>query len=149
MIDSVQVGTKITQLRKKALLSQNQLADKLFITRQALSKWETGLSIPTIEMLLLLCEALDTTVDEILCLDENITIDPENIFVGHSRKFIIKKIVLGELPVDLPSIFYQLSPSERLLILREVREGRLAVNLHELKSRLSVSEIKYLGGNLV
>ncbi|HAV19544.1 MAG TPA: hypothetical protein DCX17_00780 [Firmicutes bacterium] len=146
MIDSVQVGNKISALRRNANLSQEQLADKLFITRQALSKWETGISVPTLDMLVLLSRHLNATFDEILCLDETPMIDPDNIFAGHSRQFIIKKITSGALKVDLPNVLYQMSPSERLLILREIRDGKLEVDFQELESRLSLSEKKFLGG---
>ena len=146
MIDPMRVGAKIATLRKNANLSQEQLANELFITRQALSKWETGVGVPTLEMLLALSKTLNASFDEILCLDEEVTVDPDNIFAGHNRKFIIRQIISGELQVDLPNVFYQLSPSERLLILREIREGRLKIDYRDLESRLTLSEIKYLGG---
>jgi transcriptional regulator with XRE-family HTH domain len=146
MIDPMRVGAKIATLRKNANLSQEQLANELFITRQALSKWETGVGVPTLEMLLALSKTLNASFDEILCLDEEVTVDPDNIFAGHNRRFIIRQIISGELQVDLPNVFYQLSPSERLLILREIREGRLKIDYRDLEGRLTLSEIKYLGG---
>jgi len=146
MIDPMRVGAKIATLRKNANLSQEQLANELFITRQALSKWETGVGVPTLEMLLALSKTLNASFDEILCLDDEVTVDPDNIFAGHNRKFIIRQIISGDLQVDLPNVFYQLSPSERLLILREIREGRLKIDYRDLESRLTLSEIKYLGG---
>jgi hypothetical protein len=85
--------------------------------------------------------------EDILCLDEEISVDPDNIFAGHAREFVITQIVSGKLAVDLPSVFYQFSPSERLLVLREIREGRLDVDISELESRLTLAELKYLGGN--
>lgn len=142
----MRVGAKIATLRKNANLSQEQLANELFITRQALSKWETGVGVPTLEMLLALSKTLNASFDEILCLDEEVTVDPDNIFAGHNRRFIIRQIISGELQVDLPNVFYQLSPSERLLILREIREGRLKIDYRDLEGRLTLSEIKYLGG---
>ena len=47
MIDFVKVGNRIQTLRKQSNFSQESLAERLFITRQALSKWENGTSIPT------------------------------------------------------------------------------------------------------
>ena len=146
MIDSIRVGNKIAQLRKAANMSQEDLADELFISRQALSKWETGASVPTVESLLSLSRILNATFEEILCLDEETSVDPGDIFEGHGRKFIVRQIITRKLKVDIPNILYQLSPSERLLILREIREGRLEVDHDELASRLSLSERKYLGG---
>jgi len=146
MIDSLRVGAKIATLRKSANLSQEQLAEAIFVTRQALSRWETGIAVPTLEMLLALARVLDTTFEEILCLDDDVAVDPTDIFAGHSRKFVIGQIVAGKLNVDIPNVFYQLSPSERLLLLREIREGRLTVDRDELECRLSLSEKRFLGG---
>jgi len=147
MIDSIRVGAKIASLRKTANLSQDQLAGAMFITRQALSKWETGAAVPPLEMVLSLSRILNVSFEDILCLDEEISVNPENIFGGHTREFIVRQIVSGQLVVDLPNVFYQFSPSERLLILREIREGRLDVDISELESRLSLAEQKFLGGN--
>lgn len=49
-------------LRKNKGLSQEELAVKLNVVRQTISKWEQGLSVPDAEMLIKLSEALDTTV---------------------------------------------------------------------------------------
>lgn len=45
MMDSIKVGSFITRKRKEAGLTQQQLADKLNISFQAVSKWETGGSL--------------------------------------------------------------------------------------------------------
>ena len=53
-------------LRKARGLSQEDLAQKLHITRQTLSKWENGLSVPDAQLLLRLAEILDVPVSELL-----------------------------------------------------------------------------------
>ena len=52
MIDFVKFVNLIQTLRRNINLSQESLAEQLFITRQALSKWENGTSIPSIDSLL-------------------------------------------------------------------------------------------------
>ena len=52
----------IKSLRKSKGLSQEELAIKLNVVRQTISKWEQGLSVPDAEMLIKLSEVLDTTV---------------------------------------------------------------------------------------
>jgi len=52
--------------RKSCNLSQEQLADRLGISRQAVSKWESGLSYPDMEKLMQLCKILNCTLDELL-----------------------------------------------------------------------------------
>lgn len=52
MIDLIAVGKKISQNRLKHHLSQDQLAEKLSVTRQAISHWEKGIALPTIDQTL-------------------------------------------------------------------------------------------------
>ena len=148
MIDSVQVGKKITKLRRQLSLSQEELASSLFITRQCLSKWELGLSLPNIDMILQLTKKLNVSIDELLCLDEEVLIDEENIFTGHDRNFIVKKIINNELNIKLENIFYQLSPSERMLVIKNIKNGTTICNMDKLIPNLTLSEIKFLGGNV-
>ena len=56
----------IKSLRKSKGLSQEELAIKLNVVRQTISKWEQGLSVPDAEMLIKLSEVLDTTVSTLL-----------------------------------------------------------------------------------
>ncbi len=48
MIDFYKVGNKITTFRKLSHMTQDDLAEKLNVTRQALSKWELGISAPQV-----------------------------------------------------------------------------------------------------
>ena len=58
------VGDKIKSLRKAKKLTQEQLADYLNVSAQAVSKWETGLTSPDIDMLPRLAVFFQTSVDE-------------------------------------------------------------------------------------
>lgn len=66
MLNSVKVGNFIMNKRRELGMTQQQLAEKLNISFQAVSKWETGITFPNIEILYDLAIALDVTVDEIL-----------------------------------------------------------------------------------
>lgn len=66
MINSTKVGNFIMNKRKELEMTQQQLADKLNISFQAVSKWENGTTYPNVELLYDLAVALDTTVDELL-----------------------------------------------------------------------------------
>ena len=52
-----------TALRKKAGLSQNEIADKLFVTRQAVSRWEQGDTVPEIETLQAISKLFGMPID--------------------------------------------------------------------------------------
>jgi len=62
------IGSKIKQLRYKSGLTQEQLASKLGISAQSVSKWETAVSMPDIALLPLLAEAFGVSVDELFDL---------------------------------------------------------------------------------
>ena len=62
----MEVGKKIYQLRKLAGMTQEQLAEKLNISRQTLSKWENGTSMPDVESVVGLSMLFQTSLDELL-----------------------------------------------------------------------------------
>ena len=53
-------------LRKKAELSQNEVAEKVFVTRQAVSRWERGETVPEAETLLALSRLFRVSVNTLL-----------------------------------------------------------------------------------
>ena len=60
------VSEKIYTLRRKSGLSQEQLAEKIGVSRQAISKWEGGLSVPESEKLIAISEYFNVTLDYLL-----------------------------------------------------------------------------------
>lgn len=65
-MDQIKIGKFIAQRRKECNLTQLQLADRLGITDRAVSKWETGKSLPDSSIMLDLCETLKITVNDLL-----------------------------------------------------------------------------------
>ena len=59
-------GDKIKQLRKENNLTQAELGEKLFVTSQAVSKWENGLSEPDLNSMKKMCELFNVSMDEFL-----------------------------------------------------------------------------------
>ncbi len=73
-MNQVMIGKFIAKCRKEKELTQAQLAERLGITDRAVSKWETGKSMPDASVMLELCEILGITVNELLSgekVDEN------------------------------------------------------------------------------
>ena len=63
-------------IRKDNNLSQEQLAEKLGVSRQAVSKWESGQSYPEMDKMLLICKLFNYDIDELM--NENIVEVSEN-----------------------------------------------------------------------
>ena len=57
---------KLQKLRKAKRLSQEDLAERCGVTRQSVSKWETGLGYPETEKLFMLCDLLEVNLDYLL-----------------------------------------------------------------------------------
>lgn len=57
---------KLKDIRKSEGLSQEQLAEKIGVSRQAITKWETGKGLPDIENMVILAEIFKTTLDELI-----------------------------------------------------------------------------------
>lgn len=97
-MDQEKIGKFIAKIRKEKNLTQEMLAEHLGITKNAVSKWERGLSLMDMSLLKPLSEILEVSVNEILSGE---TIDENNI-VKKSEENIIN---LSEL-VDLRTMRY-------------------------------------------
>ncbi|MBR3953395.1 MAG: helix-turn-helix domain-containing protein [Oscillospiraceae bacterium] len=91
-INKEKFGEFVTTLRKEKGMTQKELAEKLFVSDKAVSKWERGQSLPDITLLNPLAEVLDSTPAELLnCgkLEENESIAPERVeeLVGKAINF--------------------------------------------------------------
>ena len=65
-MDALKIGRYIRNLRKAAGMTQKDLAEKLNVSFQAVSKWENGDALPDTGLLLDLCDVLNTTADKLL-----------------------------------------------------------------------------------
>lgn len=64
-MDKVKIGQFIANCRKDKKLTQEQLAEKLGISINAISKWERGLNLPDVSLMKQLCKILDITLNEL------------------------------------------------------------------------------------
>lgn len=105
-MDQVKIGKFIAQCRKNVNLTQQQLADLLGITNRAVSKWESGKSLPDSSLMLELCEILKITVNDLLS-GEVITMDNYN----------------KELETNLLEMIRQKQEADKRLLVTEILVG--------------------------
>ena len=60
------IGSRIQEYRKKAGLNQEEFAEKMGVSRQAVSKWERDKAYPDLDRLVCICEILDVQVGELI-----------------------------------------------------------------------------------
>lgn len=70
----MQLSEKIQKLRKEKGLTQEQFAEQLFVSRTAVSKWETGRGTPSIESLKQIADLFHITLDQLLSAEEIVII---------------------------------------------------------------------------
>lgn len=88
---------KLKKLRQEQNLTQDDLAEKIFVTRTAVSKWETDNGYPSIESLKLLAKLFNTTIDELIS-EEDIEIK-EDLELKNSK--INHYIALGSFGISV------------------------------------------------
>ena len=88
------LGQNILNLRKKSGLSQEQLGDKVNVTRQTISNWELEETAPNPEQLKLLSKALNVSVDDLIDNDiQNVVLSKVKITEKQTKT--IKKLLKG------------------------------------------------------
>lgn len=65
-INAEKTGKFIRELRRAHNLTQNEFGEKLFVTRKAVSKWETGHACPSIDTIKMMCDIYGVNIDEVL-----------------------------------------------------------------------------------
>ncbi len=96
------IGEKITELRVAADISQEQLAEKINVSRQSVSKWEMGQALPQIDKVLQLCELFNVSTDELL--HDKITIEPAKSNAPRKLKYFGTDGFRGEANLNLTSM---------------------------------------------
>lgn len=99
----MEFSEKLQQLRKAKGLTQEQLAQKLFVSRTAVSKWESGRGYPEISSLKEIAKIFSVTIDELLSADEIITIANKE---KTQRDKLYRNLVFGALDVCVVLLFF-------------------------------------------
>ena len=94
------IGEKITLLRNSRGISQEALAEKLSVSRQAVSKWEIGQALPQTENVIQLCSLFNISTDRLLCNDLEVISSPSK----HKNKYFGTDGFRGEANVNLTSM---------------------------------------------
>ena len=82
----MKLGERLLNLRKEKHLSQEEAAEKLNVTRQTISKWETDQSTPDFDKILPLCNLYGITSDELLTGEKNVLVEEQlNENLEHKR----------------------------------------------------------------
>ncbi len=75
----MEFNEKLQRLRNKADLTQEELAEKLYVSRTAISKWESGRGYPNIDSLKTISKFFNVTIDELICGEEIVTLAEQDI----------------------------------------------------------------------
>ena len=70
----MEFSEKLQELRKSRMLTQEELAEALFVSRTAISKWESGRGYPSIDSLKEISRYFSVTIDDLICSDEMISV---------------------------------------------------------------------------
>lgn len=113
MFNVITFGKALSKLRKKADMTQSEVADKLNLTRQAISKYERGESFPDISVLVMISEMFGLTVDKLISYGDPTAGETsilENIAKGNDN-IIAENIddIVNLAPILKPSILTKLS----------------------------------------
>ena len=114
----------LVQLRKLNGLSQEELAEKVGVSRQTLSKWEVGESLPDIEKSRALADVFDVTLDELVSYENN---DMPGMGVPPKGKHVFGIVTVGDkgqivLPAKARKIF-DIKTGDRILVLGDESQG--------------------------
>ena len=99
----MEFNEKLQELRKRRGLTQEDLAEALYVSRTAISKWESGRGYPSIDSLKAIAGYFSVTIDELLSGDEVLAIAEED----HKQKEMqIRDLVFGLLDCSCAMFFF-------------------------------------------
>ena len=86
------ITNKILELRKKIGLSQEELAERINVSRQTISNWELGVTIPNLKEAMDLSKILNSSIDELACNKDYTSIYEEN-YIAKVWKKTLKSVL--------------------------------------------------------
>ena len=149
---------KLKKIRGEYNLTQEELAEKLDVSRQAITKWESGEGMPDVENLKQLAILFNTTLDELIMEDKKVLIPEkrykyiEEMEIDHSKHFDVKLNKIGEISifknseekVKLEILSDTAKPEESLKIKFDNRYDRMDIEVKNKQPAMDVALNLYL-----
>ena len=132
----------LIELRKLNNLSQEELAEKLGVTRQTISKYETGESLPDIEKCALLADIFEVSVDDMINYDKK---ENMGVNIAPKGKHIFGMVKVGDkgqivIPAKARKIF-NINPGDNLIVLGDEGQGIAIIKEKGLLDLLNSAKI--------
>ena len=99
----MEFNEKLQELRKNKGLTQEELAEALYVSRTAISKWESGRGYPSIDSLKEIAKYFSVTIDELLSSDEVLSIAEED---NKQKETHFRSLVFGILDISVLMFFF-------------------------------------------
>lgn len=150
MLNLTLIGNRISDRRKELKLTQSDLAEILFITAQAVSKWEKGKSLPSIDILYELTKVLKVSIDYILDDSDILEDDYETKFKNYPRDIVLSNYLKqNDWHNHLGQIFYLLNEKERYKVINKIVQSQECFIIKDIWPYLKDEERIYLIGIII
>ena len=122
------IGMNLKYFRKKEGLSQEELAEKIEVSRQSVAKWESGETLPDIVKCRELANLFGTTIDNLI----NYSFEEEQLVENETDgKFVFGIVKVGErgqvvIPKHAREVF-KINPGDKLVVLGDTKQGGIAL----------------------
>lgn len=122
------IGMNLKYFRKRYRLSQEDLAEKIDVTRQSVAKWESGETLPDILKCRELATLFGVTIDNLI----NYSFEDESIVESETDgKYVFGIVKVGErgqvvIPKHARTVF-EINPGDKLVVLGDKKQGGIAL----------------------
>ena len=142
MIHPLKIGQTIKKLRNEHNLSQDQCAEKLFVTRQAISRWETGQSLPSIECLVRMKAMFSVTLEELLAIKDTLNHEEIEASLNTSNRLVTLYALVDDAKHQgkVLELWHTLSSDERLILVKRMLLKETFPDCAQFLPRLTYAE---------
>lgn len=122
------IGMNLKYFRKQGGLSQEELAEKIDVSRQSVAKWESGETLPDIIKCRELANLFGTTIDNLI----NYSFENEKLVESEADgKYVFGIVKVGErgqvvIPKHAREVF-KINPGDKLIVLGDTNQGGIAL----------------------
>lgn len=142
---------KLIKLRKDNNLTQDELAEKLYISRQTVSNWENGRTYPDIETLILISNKFNISLDDLLKTDKKVVRDIDKKIKSH-KKLTITIILLIIILISSLFLGYKYHKNHKItrVVVKEIPEDYTIWSTSDYRiSNRDYETLKYYEGKYV